>query len=221
MSKQKRPPKRSPADKARVPATGKEATVTEQSSLGNQAMQSKIGSVEVQVPISDWAAVRDEALPVVERAMIALYTEPRAPDRVAKFISVLESSRLPDARKATLIERLVSDQEAAVAVASAAERWFGEAGLEARTGALAAMDGLWAALEQGASEAQHPLTESTGSLGERADQLLSDLARASAGEEMGEAIAGFCREVYLIVAWHHEEEEEEEELGGDGAPEVE
>ncbi|MEZ4316470.1 MAG: hypothetical protein R3F61_03150 [Myxococcota bacterium] len=228
MSKQKRPPQHALPERALTRETTSEVELSEQSSIGNQAVQAQIDGLDTEGPAADMEAVRAEAMPVVERAMIALYTEPRPAERIDRFVSVLETSRLPADRKAVLIEKLVSEQEAAVAVAAAAERWFGSADLEARTSALGSLDAVWAALEKGSpgestwrTEAgEVALTEPAGSLGERAEQLMTDLARASAGTEMGDALRGFCREVYLIVAWH-QEEEEEEESGDASAPEIE
>lgn len=228
MSKQKRPPQRTHAERAKSTESATEAELSEQSVLGNQAVQEQMGDLDVEGGAVDMEAVRAEALPMVERAMIALYTEPRAPERIEKLVQVLEASRLPADRKEVLVEKLVSEQEAAVAVASAAERWFGSADLDARTAALGAMDGLWDALEKGTpgegvwstASGDVALSAHTGGVGERAEQLMGDLARASAGAEVGEAIQGFSREVYLIVAWH-QDEEEEEEAADTVAPELE
>ncbi len=207
-----------------------ESELTEQQSLGNQAMQAQAAAEHAgatQTEAVDLEAVRAEALPMVERAMIALYTEPRAPERVDKLVQVLEGSRLPADRKAVLVDKLVSEQDAALGVAGAAERWFGGADLDARTAALGSLDAVWDALSNGqpageawrTGDSEVALSATTGSIGERADALMGDLAKDRVGEELGEAIQGFCREVYLIIAWHQDEEEEEE--GFEPSPEAE
>jgi hypothetical protein len=215
----KRAPQRS-QEQASAQRTESGAELAEQQAIGNQALGAQAAAEREgqgsTTEAADIEAVRAEALPMVERAMVALYTEPRSPARIEKFVRVLESSRLPADRKAVLVDKLVSEQDAALAVEAAAERWFGSAELDVRTEALGALDRVWGALSEGPLEAE----PAGSSIGERADALMGDLARERVGEEMGEAIQGFCREVYLILAWHQDEEEEEEE-GFAPSPEAE
>lgn len=140
----------------------------------------------------------DEARGMVERGFFALYTEPRAQAQVDKWVRVLEGSGLPHDRKTVLVEKLVSDQEAALAAQAAAERWFGGPGVDAVAAGLAALDTVWDGLaEQGPSSEKQP------------EALIEELAGNDAS-----AVVGFCSEVYLILGFL-DEEEEEEALDGD------
>lgn len=135
----------------------------------------------------------DEARSMVERGFFALYTEPRSQVQVDKWVRVLEGSGLPTARKAVLVEKLVGDQEAALAARAAAERWFGGPDVDAVDAGLQALDVVWDGLQ-----AQSPATGTTS------DGLIGDLAG-----DRADAVVGFCREVYLILGFLDEEEEEE------------
>lgn len=237
MSKQQRPPQRATeqASAGRTDvAREHEPSVGEQAVLGNQALAAQLeggASAELGGRTSSAGpleSARAEALPRVERGILALSAEPRSAERVDRFVAVLESSKLPADRKSVLIEKLTGDQEAAVAVERAAERWFGGVGEQARQAGLAALDGVWDALIGGSpteagwrvGDREIALTDEvrSGAPGERAEHLVAELA-SSRDPASGEAVRGFCREVYLIVAWH--EEDEDDELISAPAPELE
>lgn len=136
---------------------------------------------------------------LVERGLFALETEARSPETLDKYVSVLGSSRLPSDRKALLIDKLETDQEAALAAAAAAERWFGdvETGREV-------LERVWTGLT---SQAEAPA-------GTTVADRAGDWIEALAGDR---AATSFCHEVNLLLAL---EEEEEEELDGAFAVEM-
>lgn len=207
--KQQRPPQRAVdagRAEARAPGSQEESTLGEQSVLGNQALAAQLDAGGEAVG-EGTEAIRADAMALVERAVVALYTESRPAERVDRFVHVLEGSRLPADRKSVLVEKLVGDQEAAVAIERAAQRWFGGELDEARAAGLGAMDAVWAALtDDGLAVSDGVLQAPEGARGE---QLVAELATRTGGEDVAEAVRGFCQEVYLIVAWHQDEDEEE------------
>jgi hypothetical protein len=189
VSKQKRS-----AGSAQTPAgrqdAAKDAPAAEHS---NQAVMERLEAPEQATSTThDLSAVREVALGLVERGVFALNTAPRPPELVARYVDVLETSRLPIERKRVLIEKLETDQEAAVEAAAAAARCFGgvEAGREV-------LERVWTGLQEG----QHA-PEGNG-LTERADRWITAIAGS-------DGASTFCREVHLLLAL---EEEEEEDLG--------
>lgn len=167
--------------------------------VSNQAVMAELGSGSGHGrSVVDADAVRAVAVPFVERGLFAVHAEPRAAEVVAKYVDVLKTSRLPSDRKALLIERLVGDQEAAVAAREAVRRHFGD---EQDTGESAALDALGAVFE---ALQQDPPSDLQGrSASERAEAWIEQLAG-----EQAEAVQGLCRDVHFILGFEEDEEEE-------------
>ena len=157
--------------------------LVEQAVLGNQAIAERVGRSGVDSS-SDQELVLSEATDRIQRAVDALYAEPRPQAVVEKYLRVINNSRLPSDRKIVLTEKLTSDQEAARSAQEATKRWFGDA-----TTGLDVFDRV----QQNLSQTQ------SGTVEQRIEE---------AGQELGRAAVGFCREVYLILAFQEEEEEE-------------
>lgn len=219
MSKQKRPG-RSPeqAPDKETPAPGVEASVPEQDALGNLGFQARIdGDGQDAQPGLD--VVRDVAFPMVERAILALELTPPDSSRMDRFVEILEASHLPDDRKQLLVDKLQTDRAAAHGIEQAVERWFGTDGPDVRASVSGALDAVWAALENGTGAGSEwqvgdravSLSEGAvdGSVADRAEALVSDLADGFATQVSGPSVRGFCRDVYLAIVFDEEEEEED------------
>lgn len=195
MSKQKRTGRRAEHP---APVAGSQEEVSEQLTEGNQALLEQLegAAVEMEATVGT-DAVRAVALPLVERGVFALNTEVRPAETIQKYVSVLETSRLPSDRKALLIGKLTSDQEAAVQAREAVERHFG-AGPEGVDRAHDLLEGVWAGLNDPAGRAPEGRHAS-----ERAERWIEQLA----GPE-GKAVQAFCREVHFLVRFDEEEEED-------------
>lgn len=140
-------------------------------------------------------AVRAVAVPLVERGLFAVHAEPRPAETLAHYVDVLETSRLPSERRAALVDKLIGDQESAVAAKEAVQRHFGSANDSGEDLALDVLGSVFAGL-------QRDPPELTGSVGDRADAWIADLA----GEHAA-AVQAFCREVHFILGFEEEEDE--------------
>ncbi len=163
--------------------------------MSNQAVLEQIAPVtpdrEVEV-----AEVRRIAEDLVERGLFAAHAEARPAATIAKYVDVLQRSRLPSDRKAVLVQKLVGDQEAALAACGAVERYFGP-GPEGTEQALDVLGAVWEGLRG------EPPADLSGGVAERAEAWIRGLAG-----ERGEAVTAFCREVHLLFALDEEEEED-------------
>lgn len=231
MSKQKRTsPSHAPA--TRAPSEQQEEASGELD-FGNQAAQEQLGG-PVQVEPVSLDVVRDAAIPMVERAILALQITPRREAQVARFVEILQRSRLPEERKALLQDHLLTDQTAAQGIRDAVERWFAVDSEATRDALVGALDSVIDALAGHAGDGGWVLPDGrtlslgdealTGSLSSRAEALVSELVEElgpggldGAGHGVGAAVRGFCRDVQLALLW--DEEEEEEALPGDYAAE--
>src|SRR5690606_5380227 len=86
--------------------------------------------------------VRDAARPLVERTLLALHVEPHDPERLARFVEILERSRLPEAHRASLVDRLRSDQAAADAISASVRSTFGDDGPAVREALIRSLESL-------------------------------------------------------------------------------
>src|SRR5690606_4228070 len=96
---------------------------------------------------ADLAHVRDAARPLVERALLALHVEPRDPQRLARFVTLLERSRLPAEQRDALIDRLRDDQAAADAIAATVRGALGVDDPALRDALIRSFEALERALE--------------------------------------------------------------------------
>lgn len=220
MSKQRRTasvPGRSPesaAEQARA------ALVT---GLGNSDLQARLGGAEVAAPESAGLdVVRDTALPLLDRAAVALEITPRGPIN-ERLVEIIAQSALPADRKAELHERLVHSEGLAAAIHGVVERLFGADTPEVRAAVTRDLGQLESALMDGQAThggwrvndvvvALSPEARD-GATSSRAEALIGDLARALT-PDLGPAEArAACRELHaLLLAL---DEDEDEDLGPD------
>jgi hypothetical protein len=202
MSKQHKPPERLPegrSDRALDP-------LTHESTESNAVVGERIAGA----PDAGWAEVRDTALPVVERAMLALQIPFREPAQVGRFVEIIEKSHLSDDRKAEVIDRLRSDDLAARGVSDALQRWFGNDNEAVRGEALDALGRVYRTLQGG-----DVVEAGEGTLGARSEAAIAAVAAREAsgasppGPEAGGAVRNFCRDVQLALLWDEEEDEDE------------
>ena len=205
----------------RAPAPEIDPLLVDQGALGNEALQERLAEpAKESVPLD---VVRDVALPMVERAVLAL--ELRAAAGSDRFIEILEASHLPDDRKQLLIDRIQTDKAAVHSIDEAVARWFPDATWGDVSKAL---DAVWTGLAQGVAAGSGwqvgtrdvALSDAArdGAVSVRAEALVGDVAsavvpagpaRESATGGIGEAVRGLCRDVVLAFAFDEEEEEEE------------
>lgn len=220
----------------RDPELGLDPTVVQQGAVGNQALQDKISGQERGTPqVSDPDLARDTAFPLVERALIALQMLPRPQADVDRFVQILERSHLPEERRALLVDKVRSDQAAALGAQRAVERAFGADGTALRSGLIDTLDAVWAGLQAGRAEgaswvvperAPVPLgdvaADSEAATGVRAEALVRDLAAGMVAPELvgerdpgavADAVQAFCRDAQVLILWDEEEEEEAHEPG--------
>src|SRR5687768_11595921 len=76
--------------------------------LGNQAAWAELsgGAGPGRAPLD---VVRDAAHPLVERAILALQLEPRTDREVARYVEIVERSKLPPDQRAVLVDHLQTD----------------------------------------------------------------------------------------------------------------
>jgi hypothetical protein len=201
---------------------------------GNEALQQQLAPQRAVA--QDLQLVRETALPTVEQALLAVQIAPRSADTTQKMLDTVEGSRLSEARRDALMERLQEDQTIADLIGQALEGAFGADTPELRSALWGCMDKSWSALiSEGASgdwsaDLESSLNESSssGSLSDRAVSMIGDLSSHFADETLAEqspsegissAVQQFCRSIALLLFW--EEEEEEEEGFGVGIPEME
>jgi len=202
--------------------------LAEQDVRGNQALQAQLGGEHAPEPEVGMDVVRDVAVPVVERAVLALELGPLDSERHDRFVEIVQASHLPEDRRQILADKLSTDQAAASAIADAVGRWFGQDGAALRSDVSRVLDSVWTGLVQGRSVAggwqvgdqEVPLSSEArqGALAGRAEALVADVAevvapsgpaRDGARGGLGAAVRGLCRDVVLAFAFDEEEEEEE------------
>lgn len=218
-----------PESGERAPASGPEIDplLVEQGAIGNEALQTMLGTehtpAEADVGLD---VVRDVALPMVERAVLALELSTVAGGRPERFVEILEASHLPDDRKQVLIDKLHTDGAAAGAIDDAVARWFGPEAAPADVSR--ALDAVWVGLAEGAvsgagwrvgtRDVDVSSDAKQGATGARAEALVADVAHAvvpagaardGAVGGIGPAVQGLCRDLILAFAFDEEEEEEE------------
>lgn len=193
-------------------------SLVQQDALGNQALQASIDGPDVEAEVG-LDVVRDTAIPMVDHALLALQL--LAPRDVSheRLVEILERSSLPG--REGLIARLDETRSQIDAVREAVERLFGDAGA-----AEAALDATLRGLEGGSAAGADWQTDAgavalsggvlAGSVSDRAEALVSDLAqhlappasREASGGSPGRAASELCRALFLAVAFDEEEEEE-------------
>ncbi len=90
-------------------------------------------------PVASMDAARDQALPLVERALFALEIQPADPARTERFLEITA--------------RLESDQILADSVQRAVDRWFGGDAPGVRAEVAGGLHAVWHALADGAVDA--------------------------------------------------------------------
>jgi hypothetical protein len=203
--------------------------LAEQDARGNQALQAQLGGDQVAEPQQvGMDVVRDVAVPLVERAVLALELGPLEPGRHERFVEIVEGSRMPEDRRQILVDKLTTDQAAASAIEEAVGRWFGQDGPALRSDVSRVLDAVWTGLVQGRAvadgwrvgEQEVPLSEDAqqGAIAGRAEAMVADVAdavapsgpaREGARGGLGAAVRGLCRDVVLAFAFDEDEEEEE------------
>lgn len=174
---------------------------------------------------ADLAVVRDTARPLVERALLALHLEPRELGRLARFIEILERSRLPDEHREALVDKLRTDQATADAISAAVRAAFGDDGPELRDALIRSLEALERALGGEPSATSWPLPDGShldlgaevleGGASTQADALVGSLAeavhaplpQAARPESTSAAFIRLCRDLSLLLPWEEEEEE--------------
>ena len=214
MSKQRRPPERrsqGPASQVDTQRESGEQDVV----LSNQDLRDALVSADGV----DLDLVREIAAPLVSRSILALQMFPQPGAQLDRFVHILENSRLPDDRKAVLVDRLRTDQAVATSISDAVERWFPGDSETLRATLTQALLGIEGALQREDLAGVSPSEEArSGSTSARAEALVRDVADALAGDALtglvgpeasvGAAVQGLCRTVQLVLLWDEEEEEE-------------
>ncbi len=189
----------------------------EQGALGNQAVQAQLGGESAADGDVGLDVVRDVAVPLVDRASLALELGPVDPARHQRFVDILDGSKLPDDRRQVLLDKLSTDAAASGMVQDAVARWFGAFSPALRSDVSRVLDAVRDGLISGLSV---PLSDGAlaGSVAARASALVGDVAevvappgpaREGARGGVGAAVRGLCRDVVLAAAFDDEEEEEE------------
>ncbi|MBN2797658.1 MAG: hypothetical protein JXX28_00780 [Deltaproteobacteria bacterium] len=208
-------------------ATSLDPSLLEQSARGNQALQAQLGG-EQRLGEAGLELVRDVALPQVERTFLALQILPRAPDQVDRFVDILAHSTLDGPLREELIEKLQTDQSAALQVSAAMREVMGTDSEADRSRLIALLDAVWSGLSAGSLGADGwrlpagdrvPLSGHDEAVGARAEALIAALADHLAPEALrqelqgrgpGEVVVSLGRSVGLALALDEEEEEEED-----------
>jgi len=218
-----------PESSERGPAKGPEIDplLVEQGAVGNEALQGLLGTDhETGEAGVDLDVVRDVALPMVERAVLALELSAVAGVRPDRFVAIVEASNLSDDRKQVLVDKLQTDRAASGAIDDAVARWFGADA--ARADVSKALDAVWAGLADGSAagsawrvgtrDVDLSSDAKEGATVSRAEALVGDVAHAvvpagpareGAQGGIGPAVRGLCRDLILAFAFDEEEEEEE------------
>jgi hypothetical protein len=178
--------------------------------LGNRAFASRLARTRSPLTLP-FDVVRDTALPMIERATLALELRPRPAAVIERYVAILETSHLPDDQRQLLVAKLVSDQAVATGIADILERHFTGDDDDIRHALGASLDHVWDLLQH----IDRPT--SAASAGEQAEALIGVMA-AELTPELGEytdavaaSVSSFCRALFLAMYW---DEDEEEELGG-------
>ncbi len=178
--------------------------------LGNQAFAARLGGGSSPETVS-FDVVRDTAIPLIERAALALELRPEPGEVIDRYVEILEASHLPDDRRQLMVDKLRSDQAVAIGVAEALGHHFTGDAIEVRHALGGALDAVWAALHDGQGMAgesrEGSASEAAGSLvGDLAAQLAPELGAYS--ESVSESVSSFCLALFLATYWDEEEEEE-------------
>jgi len=190
------------AGKRRAPEVGPERGPSlEQTAVGKDAISNLDALSQLESP--ELSVVRDAALPMVDRTLLALELELRG-EQLQRWVEILDGSQLPSDRKEVLVDRLYSDERTAGLVHDAVERWFSgdSAAVREQIGdALSAISG-----DLRAPEILATVTPVEGSVQQRAEAAIGELATHHGSS--GAAVVGLCRDLYLALWWEEEEEEE-------------
>lgn len=159
--------------------------------------------------------VRQAAIPLVERAHLAIQLHSRDADDVARLRDLVERSALPAERIAALTARLDEQQGLAGEIASAVERWFGADDAGVRAMLSDALGALALAVAEGTPTADgwvvdgRTLAWTGDDASARAEALVPALGEQVAGLDARDAerLGGFCREVQLLALFDEDEEE--------------
>lgn len=227
MAKQKRhhsPEEEVPRSAAERLLPSVDPTLSDQSSLGNQALQARHiagGASPEHTP----DLVRDVAVPRLERSLVALQYAPRDAGQVERLVQIVASSHLPVERQIELEARLRDDAATASAISDAVSEHLGVDTEALRGGVVRLLDDVWSALESGTLESgawelsgggSVALAEGAGVAGRAedlvaslADHLATDELREALGGDVGASVRSFSQAVALAVALDDEEEEEE------------
>ena len=227
MGKQRKTPEQAPREpsKSAGPAHGVDPSLAEREGLGNAEIQARIAGGGVESTVASLDVVRDTALPLVGRAILALQMVARG-DELERFVAIVEKSNLPADRKDQIVDRLRSDEAVATSIGDAVAKWFGADGPSVRDGIFhdlgaieaamlggAEVDGTWRVADRDVALSNDARD---GGLPGRADAFVGDIARATV-QTAPEAVRGFCHDVHLALMWM---DEEEEELNDPVAPEI-
>lgn len=210
--------RRGPAPKSEVV----EAPASEEvagAGLSNAAFAEQLGAAADPGALVDAGEVtgdvaRDLAIAAVERARLALEVAPQPEALVARFVEILEGSRLPADQRDRLIDKIRTDDAAARGLADAVAREF-PGGERAAIGAV--LDAVAAALVGGQADGSAWVggdvrVELAGrDAADAASTLVAALAegpgREALGDGAGDRIARFCQHVAVWWLWDEEEEE--------------
>jgi len=226
VAKRHKPPsKKPPATDTQESVRGDQAdldldpSLAEQGVLGNAALQARMVGAdrEPDTGVVEHSEVSAHALPLVEHALVALQLQPRPEAEVARFVEIVEGSRLSEERKEALVERLVDDQTAASQAVSAVESHLGPQDASARS--------RWAEVFASVADAMRAgevaVGPTEGSVADRAAEWIGQLVSqrmpdvATPSGDTAADVASLCRSVVLWV--HFEEDEEEDVALGDYA----
>lgn len=211
MSKQKKGPGReaehSSADQVSADL-GLDPELAALELLGNQAFASQMTNEPAREAVP-YDVIRDMALPLVERAGLALELRPEPKSTIERYVEILEASRLPDDQRTVLIDKLQADQVVATGISDLLGRHFGGDEIEVRRVLGTALDAVWDALKDGRGQIAggRTATDQAGVLiGDLAAQMAPELGAHS--DSVSESVSGFCRALFLAMYWDEEEEED-------------
>ena len=179
MSKQRRP-SQSQSTRESAASSGEGTEVREQHLVGNEQLKEQVTSPPVQFTEHGHSDAE-----LVTQGLAALHLT--APENGERAVELLASSHLPTGQRETLIDKIETTQEAAIAVSTAVETWFGIDGESRRDELIEAFQSIDELL---------------------ASHLGLEQACQSPGVDLSaDAVRGFSSEVFLAVQWDEEEEE--------------